>query len=205
MYFLVLSLQQALSIFSITIATQTRKAINENRPLKFMCPKIQHAWRPCVSPVCTSTIRLEEERWLWTEEASNSLAKVLCVLHNQHRHYCKVTVCIRIHKQGNLHHRVLPSCPADGPAARRTRDTLTAPHVWLKTDRSWACRSTHCGRSGLAGSSAFPLRSYGDTPGPGSALSLSEPSRQREHRESSRPRRTLPGTQHAAEEESTTG
>lgn len=129
----------------------------------------------------------------------------VCVLHKQHRHYSKVMVSVIVHKQGNLHHHVLPSCPADGPAARRARDTPTARHVWVKTDRSWARRCTRCGRLGWAGSSASPLHSCGDTPGPGSALSSPEPSHQREHRESSRPQRTSPGIQHAAEEEGTTG
>lgn len=127
----------------------------------------------------------------------------MCVLHRQHRHYSKVTVCYHNTQAGQS----TSQCPPITPSrwARCARDTLTAPRVWLKTDRSWACTCTHCGRSGWAGSSAFPLRSCGDTPGPGSALSLSEHSHQRERRGSSRPRRTSPGIQHAAEEESTTG
>ncbi len=129
----------------------------------------------------------------------------MCFLRKQHRHYSKLMVSNVLHKQDIRHHHILPSCPADGAAARWARDTLTTPRVWVKTDRSWARRCNHCGCCGWVGSSASPPHSCGDTLGPGNVLSLSEPSHQWEHLESSRPQRTWPGTRHAVEEEGTTG
>lgn len=82
------------------------------------------------------------------------------------------------------------------PGSRWARGTRRAPRVWVKTGRSSARRYNRL-RFGWAGSSASPPRSRGDTPGPGSALSLPEPSHLRERRESSRLQRTSPGTRRA--------
>lgn len=139
-------------------------------------------------------------------EATSSWINAACVYgvrHKQHKH--KVMFTMITNKQAMLHHRVLPSCPADGRAAGWARGTLTAPRVWLKTGRWCANTCSRCGCSGWAGSSASPPRSCGGTPAPGSAPSSPEPSRQRECQESSRPQRTSPWILRAAEEQGIAG
>lgn len=178
--FLMLSQQHVLIIF---------RESEKYESLTYVCLNILRAWRLGLSPVYTTTI-----------------SRSVCVLHKLHRH-CKTMVMfgITINKQDILHQHVPTSHPSDGAAARWARGTLRAPRVWIKMGRSQACRCTHCGNFGWAGSSASPLHSYGDTPAPGSALSLSVHSHRKEHQESSRPQRTLSGIQRAAKEESVTG